>query len=166
MSNVLYRTESAYGSQNRDIREVLLFEIVELGNTDVLDYVVKHYAESFPDELLGHLKAISDESGISKYSDQELCNIVNQTVDCLSCHFNVKLMYCLWLADKEAVIDLYGGTEETMDAYSTSDFILSDLGRDGILFAYESLPQPINMSGGESETNIFSRVQGESSNRY
>lgn len=70
--------------------------------------------------------------------------IVRNIIYCLNRHYHVNLKYCLWLSSREVVKDLYGGTDETIDAYNTSSFILSDLGQDGKLFAYEHLPQRLN----------------------
>ncbi len=144
MSNTLYRTETAYGSQERNIREVMAFEIQELGNTDIPEYLLTHYANCFSDAILECLRALANEQEIDELSESELYQIIDDVVNCLNRYFDVNLKYCLWLADKEVVKNLYGGTDETIDAYSTSLFILSDLGRDGKLFAYESLPQKLN----------------------
>lgn len=54
------------------------------------------------------------------------------------------LKYCLWLASKSTVLDLYNASEQDIQKYETSPIILSDLGMDGMLFAYESMPRPLN----------------------
>ena len=54
------------------------------------------------------------------------------------------LKYALWLADKSVVLDMYAYDSLNVDAYETSDIILSNLGADGILFAYDYEPEPIN----------------------
>lgn len=51
------------------------------------------------------------------------------------------LKYCLWLADLEAVLKLYKGVN--VDTYETSSVVLSDLGYDGSLYAYEESPTPL-----------------------
>ena len=43
MQKIMYRSEDSSGSGVRDIIEVMVFEIYELGNTDILEYVSEHY---------------------------------------------------------------------------------------------------------------------------
>lgn len=52
--------------------------------------------------------------------------------------------YGLWLATRNSVLSLYGGTPDTLNAYRPSGVILSDLGPDGALYAFEKLPIPIH----------------------
>ena len=39
---------------------------------------------------------------------------------------------------------MYAYDESSIEAYKVSDIILSDLGIDGVLFAYDEMPEPIN----------------------
>lgn len=56
-----------------------------------------------------------------------------------------KIRFCLWLADMKTVCDqnVYGTyiqTVEDIDSYAISPILLSDLGTEGVLYGYESLP--------------------------
>ena len=53
--------------------------------------------------------------------------------------------YALWLADKDIVKDLYGGTEEDIDMYEIPNTLpISDLDKDGKLYVFDKKPQKIN----------------------
>lgn len=140
----MYRSESAYGSGVRDIVDVLTYEIFELGNTDSLDYISSHYQlDKDGQDLLTRLQECwevyaSDSEDVQHNSIAELVKALNR-------HFGVELKYCLWLADLSVVSELYGGNEADVDAYGASQYKLSDLGRDGILFAYTEMPHPIEV---------------------
>lgn len=140
----MYRSESAYGSGVRDIVDVLTYEIFELGNTDAIDYIASHYKlDKAGQELLNGLQDCwevyaSDSEAVQRNSIVELVSALNR-------YFGVELKYCLWLADLSAVSELYSNSEVDIDAYGASQYKLSDLGRDGILFAYTEMPQPIEI---------------------
>lgn len=138
MSNILYRTESAYGSGERDIVKVIAYEVFEMGNTDVLDYIGKSYMECFTDDFL---TVLSYAGALSSYEEVEA--LVKKTIDRINEYYAINLRYCLWLASFQAVTDLYGGTEENIVGYEASKYILNDLGFDGRLYAYEKVPKPL-----------------------
>ena len=76
-------------------------------------------------------------------SDSEIKYIAEEIVKEICEETDKHLRYGLWLAPKKSVIDFYDGTEENINAYPISDVILSDLGDDGKLFAYEYFPYSV-----------------------
>lgn len=140
MKKIMYRSEDSYGSGIRDILDVMVFEIYELENTDILDYCLKHYLQNTMLEDI--VKDVIDN--VISFSEEEIYSICRSIVDEINSQTNHNLKYALWLADKDTVIDMYADTEESILAYKTSDVILANLGRDGILFAYDNRPLPIN----------------------
>lgn len=122
---VEYRTESCYGSGVRDLAEILTYEIEELGNDGTLDELVERGLIPGTELTLG--------------TDKEIGNAVVREIN-KSTGRNFK--YGLWLASKDAVQSLYDGSDD-IDAYEASDTVLVDLGYDGRLYAYESMPEPV-----------------------
>lgn len=138
MDKIMYRDEDIYGSGINDILDVISYEVYELGNTDILEYCLDHYVE---DKNLKN-RIIDLVNNLENYSDLDVFNLVQDLVVEINYQTKSDLKYCLWLASEQAVKDLYDGSN--INAYYTSDIILSDLGYDGILFAYETEPLPIN----------------------
>ena len=131
---LLYRTESAFGSGIRDLRDVIQFEIEELQNTDI------------PDTLLDNFKMTKEQENILRTSYEtdniDYDRLVDTCLDIVHRKYpNAK--YALWLADKDAVKDYYGGKDEDIDAYEIeNDEPISDLGYEGKLFVYSKYPEP------------------------
>lgn len=139
--NIGYRTEETYGSSVRDLRDVIEFEIVELGNIDIPDTLLNTFAHR--DEQGYFIEEILDNFEDSSEEDKQ--NLVDVCVDIIKQTYpNAK--YCLWLASKDSIIKYYGGTEENIDTYEIQyDKPISDLGfnEDGCLYVYDDLPKPI-----------------------
>lgn len=132
--DVLYRTETAYGSGVRDLRGVIEYEIIELGNTDIIE------------TLLDTFKVTEEQDRkLNKYLDN--FEYEDEVVDiCMDIIRNKypQAKYALWLADKDTVKSLYGGSDEDIDAYEIEyEMPISDLGYDGKLFVYSKEPKPI-----------------------
>lgn len=140
MSTSLYRTESAYGSGVRDIIQVIFWEVTECCNMDILDYTVKNHRECLSEHTLKNLTMILNNDTILELAVLE---IIKDVIKEINKYYGLNLKYCLWLTSREAVINLYNGDESSIDEYEISDIILSDLGYDGKLFAYEKFPEPI-----------------------
>lgn len=152
MKDILYRTESAYGSGVRNITHVICYEVFSLGNTDILRYLLDHYCNCFDTVLQQEMTNICSDIEectaffVDNLGDEHLA-IVNQVVKSINTYYDVDLKYCLWLADKSVVQRLYDGCDEDIEAYHTSQYILSNLGEDGVLFAYEENPTPVALGG-------------------
>ena len=143
---IKYRTEAAYGSGVRNIINVMSYEIYELLNMDILEYVLEHYSlgndiESKINSVLHYYCSHEHLDGFSEHDIVELCNHIIKRINSEK---NKDLKYALWLADKDAVKKYYNGEDENIDEYDTSDVVLSDLGCDGILYAYENIPKKLN----------------------
>jgi hypothetical protein len=133
---LLYRAESS-SHPERDAISVMMFEIEELENEDIFDYVLDNYKLS--DELKESIETYMDSS------EGNLENILKNMLSEIKTQTGKDIKYALWLAEKETVIDMYDGKENGIDVYETKDgVILSDLGYDGVLFGFEKLPEPID----------------------
>lgn len=131
-----------YGSGVIDIEKVVTYEIYELGNTDIADYLLSHYKEMLSDKTISFLENIANNDEYLDTTDEDtICKIVTRTINEINRFKGKKYRYALWLADKDAVISLYGASDDAdIDAYETSDFVLNDLRFDGTLYAYEDVP--------------------------
>lgn len=150
MEEVMYRTEAAYGSGIRDIVQVICYEVFSLGNTDVLHYLLGKHTSCFnmpmQHEMLSLCKVIDGCTAVFDDTlEEEHLEKIRQIVTAMNSYYNVELKYCLWLADLDTVRQLYDGCEEDIKAYKISQYILSNLGEEGILFAYEDYPTPVSL---------------------
>lgn len=134
---IKYRNETTYGNNIYDVLDVMLNEIYELGNIDILDYTLDIYmSNSNYYELITEM--IND---ITAFNQTEIFSVCKEIISEINKQLNKDIKYCLWLADKEAVEELYGN--DYIMGYYCSDIILSDLGYEGKLYAYENKPEPI-----------------------
>lgn len=136
--DILFRTESCYGSGVRDITDIMEHEIFELGNMDIPEYLLKN-----------HKKLLSKNSQTLLsckylYSTNLLDSTKRKLCECIIADLNKatgkSYKYGLWLADKDIVKELYDGNDTNIDAYEVSDMKISDLGKDGALYLYEEFP--------------------------
>ena len=109
-----YRNDDYYGSHITDLYKIVEYEIEELGNLDIPDYLYEHYEFDYVD----------DET------------LSEQTVGFLKSEFP-EYRYGLWLASKKSVSELYGGEFSEVREYKIPEtaIIISDLGFDGFLVA-------------------------------
>ena len=158
----LYRTENAYGSGERDLRAIIEYEVFELGNTDIFDYMLKHYDFEKYTLQSGFLNTLQTMREMNGDSDPESVESFERVADNVGKNTAKKefvdsvmsliryvtgksIRYGLWLAEKDAVIRFYNNmSKENIDTYRTSDVILSDLNEDGFLFGYEEKPKPVS----------------------
>lgn len=137
---------------------VMLFEITELHNADILEYVSENYL--LPDELKMDVQEIIDN--IDDVDEDGCKEVLEQVLFCIEGSTGKKIRYVLWLADKDAVEDMYEGDERDIYAYNVDDaVVLSDLGYDGTLYGFEEMPEPIEdivESQKELYDNIMEKV--------
>ena len=139
MENIMYRSEDSYGSGVRDILDIMTFEIYELKNIDILEYTLEHYLQnSNIEETVENM--IAD---IEIFNEEEVYKVCKLIINEINKQTDHNLKYALWLAEYDAVSNIYSFDESSIEAYNTSDIILSDLGYDGILFGYDEEPEPI-----------------------
>lgn len=139
-----YRTESAYGSNIRKLKDIIFFEIYELSNVDIFEYCIDNYR--IPKYIKFKLENIISLIENNQEPDEErVKRNINDLIECLNKLFNVNLKYGLWVCEnKQTVIDYYDANEYNINTYDVSDgIIISDLGDEGVLYAFEFLPEPI-----------------------
>lgn len=139
---ILYRNDSWSGSKITDIFEVIRYEVCDLRNTDIFSWCMEKYP------LSGRLwKALKENIRVIGNGDAVPMSDVERDIhDLIKEISDLKgypLTHALWLARKEVVKSRYCGTEDNMSAYITSFTVLSDIGPEGALYAYGSLPQPV-----------------------
>lgn len=138
---IRYRTEMSFESP-RNALDVMRFEIGEMKNTDILEYVRDNYdlprmLKDNIDEMIGTLDDIDE-------NDDELGHLLKEILFCIADETGVDVRYALWLADRDSVIENYEGDELEIHAYETDGaVVLSDLGYDGTLYGYASMPEEI-----------------------
>ena len=139
-----YRTESAYGSNVRKLKDIIFFEVSELLNIDIFEYCINNYR--LPKYIKFKLRntILLIEEG-QEVNEERLKRNIDDLIDSLNKIFEIDLRYGLWVCEnKQTIIDYYDANEYDVDTYDVSDgIIISDLEEDGILYAFEFLPQPI-----------------------
>ena len=150
MKKLEYRSEQAFGSGIRTIADVLWFEIHELGNYDMLEDIRKRLSDAnLIDTLNGYLIEMVEDGFVDDMSEEELKTFYQKCLNDINHSHKKKYKYCLWLAEKDTVIDYYlqnGTGYADVCAYEISDFILTDLGYDGRLYFFEKMPEATSVS--------------------
>lgn len=129
-------------SSERKAIPVMLFEITELHNTDILEYVMNHY--HLPGILMQNIQDYIDNIDDVEEGDENVEYMLKEILGCIEDETGINVRYALWLADREAVEELYDGDELDVNAYDIDNaIVLSDLGYDGTLYGFEEMPEPI-----------------------
>ena len=136
----MYRNDN-YGTIGapRDPVSVIAFETGELGNTDILDYCLACYGSRMRKEtadIIGKAAAEVQDGSIDESGMEEIAKTLVAELERI---WRVKIRRVMWLADYDTVADMYcddGSETKNIKAYETSDYVLCDLGGDGVLFAY------------------------------
>lgn len=142
MEKIGYRN-NYWGTGTTNLKEIYLFEIFELGNTDIIDYALEHYTDGMHKEDVDLLMKISEEPGIVfDIEDENKAMLINELIDSVYRATGQQIKYGLWLASLDVVNELYDGLDGDVQAYETSEVILSDLGFNdqGVLFGYTDNP--------------------------
>lgn len=140
-----YRSEYFSGEGKRLIKSVVAFETIELCNTDVWDYCLSHYQLSTETAAYAQSIVDSDSEGVCLSYDF-VDKAISLLIGDLTALFGWEPKYCIWLADYDSVVRQYGIPTTKCQV---SDVILSDLGDDGVLYAYPSEPAEIEIAGTE-----------------
>ena len=125
-----YRSEEYSGSVVRNLSDVIEFEIGELWNEDILDFVNKHY--TYNNKVYSSTEVIMTISNMLELDPDEL--------------------YCIWLTTRDNCKSKYG---DDIYEYVIDDSYLipiSDLDNDGVLFVTSRYP------GGQLEEKRRKRV--------
>lgn len=117
-TRVGYRND-AYGTEVYPLREIIQFEIEELGNGDIVDFLQQSGYQ------------LADPSTI-----QEIFYIIMQIAQS-----SIDQLFGLWLSSKKGVTEWYDG-KNGMTAYQlpSDAFPISDLGEQGILWVSKIRP--------------------------
>ena len=139
-----FRSDSLFGAYIREPVKVIQYETFELGNADIGEYILQHY--NIPQETKETWEWIINqlvENECVELSTGEKEEAAQMLVDAVQKDTQKKIFSVIWLAQKELLLDLYRADESDIDEYEVSDVILSDLGPDGRLYAYDYDPQPV-----------------------
>lgn len=145
-----YRYEAFRGSGVRDLKEILLFETQELQNLDVFYYVKENYGLLDDFKLDNHtlLKLMETSSSLEETlieEDEILFNIginnakkfVNEIMEYVRKEVGKSNPEGLWLTDKESASKYKIENDGVvLIAIPKRSIVLSDLSKDGCLFAY------------------------------
>lgn len=151
-NNIRYRTETCYGSGERDAVSVMVYETYELGNTDILNNLENHLLKNntvLRNQCIDLLEEMINNGFVENYGEKEWREFYQKVLEAIQKETGIHVKYVLWLADKETVMDSsegYGSyveSEEDIDAYEIGPVVLSELGYDGTLYGYEEYPEPI-----------------------
>ena len=161
---ILFRSESYSGSGVRKLADIIEYEMSELGNKDIPQYVLKNYGTYMSesrrldiDAILGDdpkesYPFIKDDKGYGLKDQTDLLILINDMINAVSCRAaeytcehgvytaHKTLQYGFWLAGRREVLDHYAPEQNReIKAYSTSEAVFSDL-PDGTLFGYFEQP--------------------------
>jgi hypothetical protein len=154
---IRYRTEMSDSSE-RDAVSVMLFEITELHNTDILEYVRDNY--NLPNILKRNIDEYIENIDEIEEGDENVAYMLKEILGCIEDETTITVNYALWLADKDSVIDNYEGSEREIYGYKIDNaIVLSDLGWDGTLYGFEDEPEPVEIYDGENETVTESMIK-------
>ena len=130
-------------SSERKAIPLMLFEISELHNADILEYVRDNY--DLPGILKRNITEYIENIDEIEEGDDVVEYMLREILSCIEDETGKTIKYALWLATKEAVEELYDGDEQFIYEYDVTDaVILSDLGFDGVLYGFENMPEPLN----------------------
>ena len=157
-----YRNENFRGSGVRDLKKILEYEIIELENIDILEYVYftmiqndNHVYDDETTEFMNNLPTtlyiLKSQPGYASEAqfNMDIHDIVDNLYKYLCCKDNIDkdLKYGLWLCDSPTdCYDNYvinkNGTF-TIDTYSLDNAIykISDLGKEGSLYCFITEPK-------------------------
>ena len=149
---IRYRTETFSGLGERNAAEVMSYETFEMGNVDILETLINTI---FKDRLeinercFYYMNAINNSGLDEMPTFEEGVKFFQEVLTEIKAATGHEIKYALWLADLDDVKDksFYGKyieSDDDIDAYETGPVILSELGCDGALYGYTTLPQCIN----------------------
>ena len=131
--NVGFRTEDFSGSNVRNLKDVVYYEIRELKNTDILDTMKELYGLDFSDCIDFEEECVYDkcywdvfEQIFSHLEKQFNTTRNNLGAIWLTTYDNVEKIYCRQPTDKINMIYIHHNF-----------YPISDLGSDGVLFVYK-----------------------------
>ena len=160
-----FRTESFGGSGERDAMEVIRYETFVIGNTDIFEHIAKHILPGTATARLlrDYSDGIRSETFTDNLSLEGQRLFIQKVLKEVSDKTGINCRYAIWLASKEGAWQYWLDSQEKpgtyhvgkpivpddflaksdIDVYDESKgIILSDLGPDGALYAFEKYPVP------------------------
>ena len=131
----LYRNDD-YGTGETNPRNVIAFEMSELGNVDIPCYLFEHYGNAMAQEEKSMLEKVYQRKCDENFDENEAKRVADTIVHEMERIWQISIASVLWLAEYDAVVEIYDGNKDNIEEYPTSNYILSDLGYEGALFAY------------------------------
>ena len=146
-----FRTEIIYGSGYRDPVEVLTYEVNNLCNIGILEYLAMKTVIKNSKKMSNKLLKYAAEFG--KYSEDDWKKLFNEAIEEIYKLTGKRLTECIWLTDtKEDLIFIYltnhgdescniEWTDNDIDEYCIDDsIILADIGKAGKLYEFDDTP--------------------------
>ena len=151
-----YRNSEYYGAGISNLEEILCHEIGEMGNTDVLDFMVENYSlelnykaklgdcfgeeeiDNFSkEEIQSILEATTSETVVENYS-----YFVDKVLNAIKAKVGTRELYGVWLTTQDGVEEHYYRSGSVTDGYQLTERVLpiSDLRGYGALFVYSQNP--------------------------
>ena len=148
-------------NHSTDLRAVVEFETLELGNTDILETVKQNFSMT-DDELRKVKLALKDWEDAEDEMKQEA---IDACLDAIGRKYP-EAKYCLWLCNsKENVynnyIEPFEGGQEPMDSYDYDEYEIeydtpiSNLGDEGYLYVFSKNPRPMNEELSREQEEFF-----------
>ena len=150
-----FRNNAAFGDGVIEADKIIAYEIFELGNSDILRYVLDNFKPQNSDDmfLITDIKTYIDELEENGYvddlytSDKEA--FAQKIVEYVSRQSGIDVKYALWLCDsKDDVLENYGcdwDTEDDISEYPKTSAIFSYLGSEGGLYGYDVDPYTLEI---------------------
>lgn len=143
-SQVGHRYEALYGEGYRDIKEVCIHEVFELGNTDIPATILTLYEDLLNDDEKDLLSRLDEEEECE--GEEEIFGDICLNIARKVCGSDVS--ECVWLCSsvediKTSYLDMVNVDEISDDDFDTYNLpshekvcVLSDIGSDGALIAW------------------------------
>lgn len=148
-----YRNSNFLGSNVIDLQEILWYEIGDMKNCDILDFMNKNYGtkfdfhvkledyyfENYTKELMQEILDGAMDSIIA----ENYATFVNEILNVLENKLGTRKLFGLWLTTKNGVKMRYCKSESNfIDEYQIPNKVIpiSDLCLDGALFVYTQNP--------------------------
>ena len=130
-----YRDDAVYGDGVTDIARVTDYETFELGNTDIPATVLELHGDLLTDgekEILERCASCGDDARYEFRHEFSgiIARIARKAAGCPD-------PQCLWLASREAVENIYHGSDIRKVMIPADACVLSDIGQYGALFAMD-----------------------------
>lgn len=125
-----YRNETFQNCGSRIFKDVINYEINELGNNDIIDTISKFYKQ----DKLHHIKNKVDF----------ICDFFANILNC-----KISELRCIWLTSMDGIKSAYSVNNDSdeVNLYYINKYMypVSDIGLDGTLFVYSISHTPIHV---------------------